>query len=65
MPRTRIARAAAVASLVFAAALAAPAVTSAHGTDAESSTVLAGDAGWQVTPVDTGRQAAAADAGWQ
>lgn len=65
MPRTRIAKAAAVVSLVVAAALATPAVTSAHGTDAAESSAVAGDAGWQVTPVDTTRQAIPADAGWQ
>jgi hypothetical protein len=57
MPRTRIARAAAVVSLVVVAALAAPAVTSAYGTDAaEPSSVLVADAGWQVTPLDAGWQ---------
>jgi hypothetical protein len=56
MLRTRIAEAAAVASLVIVASLAAPAVAfRSEAAVAPSSSVLA-DAGWQVTP---------ADAGWQ
>jgi hypothetical protein len=48
MPRTRIAKAVAVVSLVVTAALATPAVTSAYGTDAaELSSVVTADAGWQ------------------
>ncbi|WP_192582762.1 hypothetical protein [Streptomyces triticiradicis] len=57
MLRTRIAKVAAVSSLVVAAVLAAPVVTHRSTTDAvPASSVLAGDAGWQVAP---------ADAGWQ
>ncbi|MFD8740772.1 hypothetical protein ACFV06_38470 [Streptomyces sp. NPDC059618] len=57
MLRTRIAKAAAVTSLVIAAALAAPVALPRSTSDAvPSSSVLASDAGWQVAP---------ADAGWQ
>ncbi|MFJ4691549.1 hypothetical protein [Streptomyces sp. NPDC088766] len=54
MLRTRIAKAAAVASLVIAASVAAPAVASLSEADTSFSVVA--DAGWQVAP---------ADAGWQ
>ena len=57
MLRSRIAKVAAVCSLVLAVALAAPVVTRPSTADAvPSSSVLVADAGWQVTP---------ADAGWQ
>ena len=57
MLRSRIAKVAAVCSLVLAVALAAPVVTPRFMADAvPSSSVLVADAGWQVTP---------ADAGWQ
>ncbi|MGW3663131.1 hypothetical protein [Streptomyces sp. NPDC005141] len=57
MLRTRIAKVAAVSSLVLAAALAAPVVTLHTTADTvPTSSVLAVDAGWQVAP---------ADAGWQ
>ncbi|MFJ1967520.1 hypothetical protein ACIO93_02505 [Streptomyces sp. NPDC087903] len=57
MLRTRLAKAAAVASLLVVTSLAAPALVSPSETDgpAVSASVLA-DAGWQVAP---------ADAGWQ
>ncbi|WP_371667419.1 hypothetical protein OG985_07260 [Streptomyces sp. NBC_00289] len=65
MLRTRLAKAAAVASLLVTS-LAAPALVSPSETDgpAVSSSVLA-DAGWQVAPADAGWQVAPADAGWQ
>ncbi|MEV7891014.1 hypothetical protein ACWD3I_47465 [Streptomyces sp. NPDC002817] len=57
MPRTRIAKAVAVVSLVVTAALATPAVPSAYGTDAaELSSVVTADAGWQAAPTDAGWQ---------
>ncbi|MFE2546867.1 hypothetical protein [Actinacidiphila glaucinigra] len=57
MLRSRIAKVAAVSSLVLAVAFAAPVVTLRSMADAvPPSSVLVADAGWQVTP---------ADAGWQ
>lgn len=57
MLRSRIAQAAAVASVVIAASLTAPAVAFMSEADAAAtSSVLAGDAGWQVAPTDAGRQ---------
>jgi hypothetical protein len=57
MPRTRIAKAVAVVSLVVTAVLATPAVTSAYGTDAaELSPVVTADAGWQAVPTVVGWQ---------
>ncbi|MFF9058112.1 hypothetical protein ACF09K_05290 [Streptomyces sp. NPDC014882] len=63
MLRTRITKAAAVASLVVAASVAAPAVVFLSEADTSSSVVA--DAGWQVAPADAGWQAVPADAGWQ
>ncbi|MET7848014.1 hypothetical protein ABZT48_07155 [Streptomyces avermitilis] len=65
MPRTRIAQAAAVASLVVVASLAAPAVAFPSETDTVPAFSVLADAGWQAAPADAGRQAAPADAGWQ
>lgn len=57
MPRTRIAKVAAVAPLLVAAVLALPAATPSSGAPAAgTASLLADDAGWQVAP---------ADAGWQ
>ncbi|WP_328553112.1 helix-turn-helix transcriptional regulator [Streptomyces sp. NBC_00358] len=56
MLRTRIAKVAAVSSLVVAAALASPVVTLRSAADAVPAySVLAGDAGWQIAPADAGR----------
>ncbi|MFF3615589.1 hypothetical protein [Streptomyces sp. NPDC002580] len=66
MLRTRIAKVAAVSSLVVASALAAPVVTLwSAGDAAPASSVLRADAGWQTTPADAGWQVTPADAGWQ
>lgn len=66
MLRTRIAQAAAVSTLVVAAALAAPVAMPRSTADAvPASSVLASDAGWQVAPADAGWQVAPTDAGWQ
>ncbi|MFG2354905.1 hypothetical protein [Streptomyces sp. NPDC048521] len=62
MLRTRIAEAAAVASLVIVASLAAPAVAFRSEADAAPSSSVLADAGWQVTPADAGRQVTPADA---
>ncbi|WP_406835672.1 hypothetical protein ACICHK_03835 [Streptomyces sp. AHU1] len=57
MLRSRIAQAAAVASVVIAASLTTPAVAFMSEADAAAtSSVLASDAGWQVAPTDAGRQ---------
>lgn len=56
MLRTRIAKAAAVATLVIVASVAAPAVALRSGADAAVASPVLADAGWQVAP---------ADAGWQ
>jgi len=57
MLRTRIAQAAAVAPTVITASLATPAGAFMSGADAAAtSSVLSGDADWQVAPTDAGWQ---------
>ncbi|MFE9995938.1 hypothetical protein [Streptomyces avermitilis] len=65
MPRTRIAQAAAVASLVVVASLAAPALAFPSEAAAVPASSVLADAGWQIAPADAGRQVAPAEAGRQ
>ncbi|MFF7948865.1 hypothetical protein [Streptomyces griseorubiginosus] len=65
MLRTRIAKAAAVASFVIVTALTGPAVAFPSEADAAATSSVLADAGWQLAPADAGWQATPADAGWQ
>ena len=56
MLRTRIAKVAAVSSLIVAAALAAPVITVRSTAGTVPASVLVADAGWQVAPTDAGWQ---------